>query len=261
MRRTPAAPEMRARARGIARRRPRRAPAAILVALVLASALAAPVSDAKPTSKKLPTRKQRAASTMPPVLNRNLIANGDGEIASEPFAAGWLPAELVESEVYGRTAGEWDWDLEGAPGGGKRYMRLRVPANQERVEAAQTISVAREADAIDQGRLEYALGGWLGGVVDGPGAAELAISFTDERRQPLGAITTELRSGRDLPAPTVGRASLAEQRLTGLVPAGTRRIHVWLRGVNARFAGCPECDATALADNLSLVLTRRLERP
>jgi hypothetical protein len=235
------------------RSRPLRGVAALLAWLLLAGPLAG-IADAK---TKPPTRRQRAASTQPRVLNRNLVANGNAEIASDQWAAGWFPADVVESEVYGHTAGEWDWNVEGAPGGGQRYLRLRVPENVESVEAAQTVAVAREAAAIDQGRIAWALGGWLGGVIDGPGAAVLRITFTDEQRQPLGEeMLTAARAGAALPRPAIGRASLAEQRLTGVVPAGARRIHVWLRGVNTRFATCPDCEATALADNLSLVLTR-----
>jgi hypothetical protein len=225
-----------------------------LVAL-LGSAVAPGVEAAR---KPKPTAGQRATvAKKRALLDRNLIPNGDGELFEDRYASGWRPAETLESTAYGDVSGEWGHGVIGAPQGLERYFRLEAPDGSDSQDAVQAISVAAESISIDAGRIEFALSGWFGGLIDGRGGAQLTASFMTGSGETLAEAATELIPIAELPRPQVGSASLGERRQTGVLPAGTRGIRITLTTRNLKTRECPSCGALGLADQLSLVLSRR----
>lgn len=233
--------------------------ATFALVVLLATAVGAQASTAK---KKSPKPAQKAAAQARLSLwNRNLIPNGDAELEQDGFASGWQPEKLVQSERYGHTAGEWEDGADSGPGARERYVRLPVPDGQESIFAEQWISVAAESAAIDTAEVAYKLSGWMGTVNGDAGTAMLAVEFLSGDASPLGEAVTDPVPAAELPKPTVGIASLLQRTATGTLPAGTRRIHVTLIARNLKFTDCPNCSALALADQLSLVLTKPKPTP
>ena len=226
-----------------------------LVVALLVSAFAPGVEAAR---KRKPTAGQRATvAKKRALLGRNLISNGDGELVEDGFASGWRPAETLESTEYGDVGGEWGYGVIGAPQGLERYFRLEAPDGSDSQDVVQAISVSAESISIDAGRIEFALSGWVGGRVDGRGGAQLAAAFLTGSGETLAEAVTGPIPIAELTRPEVGSASLGERRRTGVLPAGTRGIRITLTTRNLKAKECPNCGALGLADQLSLVLSRR----
>ena len=218
-------------------------------------------SDAASARRPTPGRRAAVQARGRLILGRNLVTNGDAEIDSDGWAAGWKPEETLRSETWGHTAGEWDRDVPGAPEGGEHYFRLPVPDGQESVAAVQWVRLERDTSAFDRGEVGFVLSGWLGGIVDGHGTARLEADFLDASGRSLLEVATDPIANGALPRPRVGLASLDERSVTGDVPPGARRVRIRLVAVNAAFAQCPNCSALGLADRLSLVLARKTAEP
>ena len=226
-----------------------------LVIFLAPSGLATPAKSATPGRRAAATKSQKAG----PLLGRNLIANGGAETLDGAGAAGWEPKGTLPSASYGHTRGEWGRGVTAAPYAGRRYFRLSVPKGRETIEFDQWVSVAAESMAIDSGRVEVTLSGWFGGLLDGPGTAQISAEFVDGRGAVQGA--AESPEPEHLPKPAAGSASIVQQKVSSALPAGTRRIRVTLTGTNRKFADCADCKALGLADNLSLVLSRVDAKP
>lgn len=223
---------------------------------------AAPLAGAS-TKKKSPRSPQRAAMARArqSLINRNLVANGDGELEESGFASGFEPPETLQSERYGHTTGEWSGSTTSGPGSRERYLRLPVPNGLESIAVEQWISVAPESLMIDARRLEYTLSGMLGGTTDTPNAITFTVEFDDAMQGILRQVETAPVKPTDLPKPEVGWASLLHREVSGPLPAGTRRVHVTLTVTNLDWNSCPNCAVVGLADQLSLVLRRAQPKP
>jgi hypothetical protein len=224
----------------------------ILAAVIVASADA----SAAPRKPSRPAQRAAFAKARASILQRNLIANGDAELEEDGYASGWQPREIVQSESYGHTSGEWDYGVTSGPGARERYFRLAVPDGQESIAVEQWIAVGAESLIVDNIALTYTLSADVGGLVDGLGTSVLSVEFLSNGGAMLAQATTGSVPNAELPRPSAGSASLVKRSATGTVPEGTRRMHVTLTGLHPNFAACPNCSALALADQLSLVLTR-----
>lgn len=187
-----------------------------------------------------------------PLLNHNLLHNGDAEQETNTFwAPGWQPDGTLQEAAYGQTAGEWERGIQGAPHGGCCYFRLEWHGNVGSEKAAsQDVDLSGLATEIDAGKIWATLSGYLGGIVQGSTTTALTVTWLDKNGKDLGNFEISAAPW-DLRKPFVGVASLVPRSQTELIPDGTRRATVQLSGK----ATSQAYGYTALADNLSLMLS------
>ena len=198
---------------------------------------------------------QQAAPTNP-MLERNLIRNGDAEQdTNSMWAPGWQPPQLLQEAGYGRVPGEWESGVQGAPHGGCCYLRLEWQEDSGKTEdsksAFQEIDLASLGADIDRGVVWAKLSGYLGGLLEGNTVTSLTVSWQDASGKEIGSTALSPVFPSDLRRPFVGIASLVPRQQTELVPSGTRKAVVTFAG---KVTG-KGFSYTALGDNLSLVLT------
>ncbi len=195
---------------------------------------------------------QDAASKL---LDRNLLRNSGAE--SEPqgddkIVPDWAPKKAVEAPEYGSVGGEWDWGVSGAPGGGRRYLRISFENPIKDKSVTQRVDVSALAKEIDAGAISAKVSGYIGGMQDSDTGVEVIAVFEDARGKVLGNMPTDEVDTKSLPKPSVGGASMVPREKSGPVPVGTRRIVIQFFAHPTGSSG----SYLALADNLSLVLTR-----
>lgn len=202
---------------------------------------------------KRPTAAEAKVSAPVTQMNRNLLKNGNGEIEGkdDKDVAGWGPVDGLTGVEYGSVSGEWDWGLSGCAGCGKRYLRLQFEGSTHMLSAAQTINVTASADAIDKKTVTAAASAYLGGFLNSDTTSRVIVSFQDAAGTELGTLETKPYDTAQLQKAEKGSASLTQCQVSGLVPAGTRKIvYTW----KADATGTSN-DYLALGDDFSLVLT------
>ncbi len=201
------------------------------------------------------TPGQRATVLRGRAFGRELLIGGDAEREVQGYAPGWFPARLLESAAYGFTPGEWDGE-RGITGGGTHYLRLAIPDGVDSARVSQWVQVGAESIAIDSGLVRARLAGQLGALVNGPVGTRLHARFVDAAGRRLGEFAIESPPGPGLPRPESGAASLQPLERSVAVPEGTRRIEVRITAHIVLPDMCAHCNAVALADNVSLTLSR-----
>lgn len=187
----------------------------------------------------------------------NLVWNGDAERASpakDPKGnrgvAGWTDLGAATTLAYGAHA---DYPTAESPGSPTRGRAFLVGGEAGESRLVQRIDLAAAADAIDAGRVDFALSAWLGGFAKQRDLAWVELAWLDEHggtrgRARLAAATMEDRVaafGEE------GATGFLARRESGAVPRGARVAEVVVRFERSEGA----CDG--YADDIALVLSRR----
>lgn len=180
----------------------------------------------------------------------NLVVNGDAESgpggAPEPThsVVGWTVKEGAPA-LIGYDVGQ-GYPTASDPGPPQRGSRFFGGGNSPRTALAQDIELP-ERDAIDAGRVRFALTGWLGGYATQEDGVRLSVEFRDGKGTPvalavLGPVTAEERESE---------TGLVKRTAKAAVPGGARTARVLL--VLTRSGSGPSNDG--YADGISLTLT------
>lgn len=185
------------------------------------------------------------------LFGHNLVVNGGAEAWSHPRGATYgVPLDWT-------TTGTFTVVTYGAPGG---YPKDTSPGSPQRGEAffsgghapvstaAQTISLAAAADAIDAGRVRYALSGWLGGYGAQSDNMRVAVHFTRAGGETLATASLQPVLARD----RNGVTGMLQRTAKGSVPPGTRSASVFI--TSSRVDGFAN---DGYADDVRLVLRER----
>lgn len=183
------------------------------------------------------------------VLGNNLIVNADAEAApavngDQDLATdvpGWSRSGQFDVERY-----RDDQLAANAPGPQNRGRNYFSGGPSTSLSTGyQDIDVSSAMSLIDSGTVLYNASAWLGGFGSQDDNAVLAIQFKNWSGSVLGSA----QLGPVLAADRNNQNSLLQRQQSGLVPSGTRQIHVVL--TMTRKDGSYN---DGYADNLSLVL-------
>lgn len=185
------------------------------------------------------------------LYNLNLIVNGDAEL----FTAGvQTPAwqntfgDEPETETYGHTGGEYDWDWGKERGYGEGYFRAAIIKPDPRY-ISQVIDVSAISNDIDAGKVLFSLSGMFAA---GEGAStRLESVFKDNTGKKLKAFSTEALK----PNEQGNGLEYTAKNKTGEIPKGTTQVEIILHF--EYIEDCMNCSTMALADNLSFVLNKK----
>jgi uncharacterized protein (TIGR03437 family) len=163
------------------------------------------------------------------VLNRNLLVNGGAEAGPAAVSGrdiamdipGWARATPFSVERYD-PRGRFPSTMGGSPTRGDALFT--AGQDSDVAVGAQDVDVSAAAALIDGGGVRFAASGWLGGIAAG-GSASLRLEYRDWNDMTLGA--TQL--GPVTAADRAGDAKLLLRSNEGVVPAGTRQVHVELQ--------------------------------
>jgi hypothetical protein len=192
-----------------------------------------------------PARVAQSAATS------NLLKNGGAELGSGAIDSsgvvktipGWVRTGNFTVVKYGSSGGFPDAAASKAVAGGKQFF-AGGPSNPNS-RATQTVSVASRAAAIDGGKLNVTLAGYLGGFGSQSDSLTVTASFLDASGQKVGAI----KIGPVTVGQRKSETTLVAKAATVKVPAKTRSILVSLSAV--RTDGSYN---DGYADNLQLTL-------
>src|ERR1700757_2077124 len=158
------------------------------------------------------------ASAANPIESPNLLVNPGAE-AGDPSLTGYSSVSIPGWTVTGTptvvkygTIGRWPSPLstpappfpkflqfprpnDGPPDGGAQFFG---GGNVDSATLTQTVDLSGAAAQIDTGTVPYTLSGWLGGFLDDPSEASVAVEF-------LAAIQSFLGAGKIGPVTVVGR--------------------------------------------------------
>jgi uncharacterized protein (TIGR03437 family) len=182
-----------------------------------------------------------ALSTSPGmVLGTNLIANPGAEtgasVAPGSIAQnvpGWSTANGASVTPYGGSG----WIGLTDPGPADRGVNL-FSGFSSSATSYQDLDVSGATTLIDAGQVTYQVSAWLGGTA-GVVAPTLTYQFFDWSGKQLAA--TAQFGGSSL---THGAPGLAEAAASGMLPAGTRRVHI----------GLAFTSTNAMADDIAFTL-------
>lgn len=186
----------------------------------------------------------------PKIFNVNLIKNGGAETGN---GEGWTNSDDLKTFRYDGGWGD-AWQVT-PPNHGDNYFYARVIKDAPIAEFTQKTDVSKIAQEIDTNKVSYNLDSWFG--IRGHAGARLILTF-------YGADGTAIKNSNDEESATEKFSSenrpsdveMVERTHSGQVPAGTRSIKITLEFSLFEFKD--ENDgSTALADNLSLVLTQK----
>ena len=189
-----------------------------------------------------------SSSTAAP-LAANLLVNGDAEAGGAPDDQGvvppdgWTTTGAFTSVVYGGNglpeAGE-------APPGGGQYLFAGGPRSAEST-ATQLISLSPRATAIDAGRVQATLTGYLGGWRSQTDAASVRAELLNA----AGTPRTVISLGQVGPGARGSATGFVYRHASVQVPAGARSVRVTITATRASGAY-----NDGYADELSLTLGR-----
>ncbi len=208
-----------------------------------------------------------------PLMETNLILNGDAEVPERPLpgwpnvppgygkpVAGWNQHVSLWASTYGGWLKLTD---PGPPAEARGKYFLLIENPRATFTGFQTIDLSvpsskldpaaypksKLSQMVDSGKVTYELRGWLGHVQDSRHLINFRVSFYDgvktEPIAPPGETGVVRLSDHG------DRNGLAERVVNGSVPAGTRQIRIELLGSQAPGVGLPMILA---AENLSLIL-------
>jgi hypothetical protein len=184
------------------------------------------------------------------MLDYNLLANGDAEIErTDQFTPGWFSSTEgdPQTETYGHTGGEFDWDWGKDKGYGNGYFRAVVMKIQPKY-LSQVIDLGSISSSIDSTIISFTLAGYFGGGNEA--STRLETVFMDKDGKIISKAGTMLLKDSEKPEPL----DLYNRMVSGRVPKGTVKAEVFLR---FEFTGeCDNCSNMAVADNVSFLLTK-----
>lgn len=186
----------------------------------------------------------------PKIFKVNLIKNGGAETGN---GEGWTNSD--ELKIF-RYDGGWGdaWQVT-PPNHGNNYFYARVIKDAPIAEFTQKTDLKQIAQEIDDNKVSYNLDSWFG--VRGHAGARLILTFYSADGMQIkssldDADATEKFTSENRPSDV----EMVERTRSGQVPAGTRSLKITLEFSLFEFK--EENDgSTALADNLSLVLTQK----
>lgn len=163
------------------------------------------------------------------VLGVNLIQDGDAEAATAVHGdqkialdvPGWSRTGQFDVEQYS-SSGQFSPNAPGPANRGRNYFT--GGPNSALSTAYQDIDVSAAAAAIDGGAVQYNASAWLGGNGGDHDYAVLSIDFKNW----AGGVLSNVQLGPVTADDRKGLTSLLQRSQNGLVPAGTRQIHVLL---------------------------------
>jgi len=202
-----------------------------------------------------PRLEEVEARDVPSIFGTNLIVNGDAEAGAGSATGsdvisvvpGWTASGNFTVVDYGAgSAGAFPKATDPGPGDRGQHFFAGGPDNATS-RARQVITLTSGLGAIDHGRVQYMLSGYLGGSKTHGGSAVVKLTFRDAngkvlRRATLGPVTAADRGNA---------TGLFLRAKANRVPVGTRSITITLIMTRT--------DPTyndGYADNLSLILTR-----
>ncbi len=188
------------------------------------------------------------------LFGTNLVVNGDAETGpaqvqeqNQPAIPGWTRSgngtPVVLSYVDGPIL---DGTSPGPYNRGQKYFNGGVYTTSATL--AQDIDLSSGASIIDAGGVTYTASAYLGGNSEAKiETAFLNYSFLSAS----GTVLSELQLGPvDCSDENLGIEGLYNRAYIGLLPSGTRKVHVVLT-----FTGAGDGGTDGSADNVSLVLT------
>jgi hypothetical protein len=184
-------------------------------------------------------------------LGEELVVNGGAESSAgalpqngQPVIApeGWQTTGSLTAIQYGGD-GTYLQAGQGAPDGGSNYF-AGGPGGAVST-ATQTVSLSRDAAAIDTGTTTATLSAWLGGWSSQEDSATVQATFL----KASGTATKGLKIGPVTAGQRRGETKLLPRMAKTLVPSGTRSIKIEI--VATRATGVYN---DGYADDISLVL-------
>jgi uncharacterized protein (TIGR03437 family) len=178
------------------------------------------------------------------VLGNNLVVNGNAEAgpaAPQPTTALYVPGWSTEGDASVAPYGGTGWITTSDPGPADRGVNLFCGGGAGESNIYQDMDVSPAATLIDSSQVTYEVSAWLGGVGDSLQSSSaqsptLTYTFFDWSGKQL-APTAQLTASHSV-------TSLVEASNSGVLPAGTRRVHVVLSFLFA----------TSLADDIAFTL-------
>jgi len=186
----------------------------------------------------------------PKIFGINLVKNGGAETGN---GEGWTNSDELKTFRYDGGWGD-AWQVT-PPNHGDNYFYARVIKDAPVAEFTQKTDVSKIAQEIDANKVNYNLDSWYG--IRGHAGARLILTF-------YGADGLQIKNSSDDADATEKFTSenrpsdleMVERKHSGQIPTGTRSIKIKLEFSLFEFK--EENDgSTALADNLSLVLTEK----
>jgi len=184
----------------------------------------------------------------------NLIYNGDAEAtsgtgvyATNRGIAWWFDTASSTLGIYGGNA---RFPGAGSPGPENRGSNFFLGGTVSGL-ITQRIDISALGRDIDEGIVDYVMGGWFGGAEGEDDRMALTARFLDGAGAALGSNTV----GNVTAADRGGVTGLLERFAIGAVPASTRFIEFALASTT------PIGNNDSSADNLSLVLSARQDPP
>lgn len=188
----------------------------------------------------------------------NLLVNGDAEAgpggSPEPVetVTGWRVVQGAPA-LIGYDVGT-GYPTPADPGPTPRGSRFFSGGNSPRTALVQDVRLPARGrtgrQAVDRGRVRFAVAGWLGGYAEQQDGVRLSVEFRDAQGTPLalsvlGPVTAAERGSR---------TGMVERTGTGTVPPGARTARALL--VFTRTGGGTSNDGYADAISLTLTHTR-----
>lgn len=162
----------------------------------------------------------------------NLLVNGDAEKGAggtaEPVGrvVGWVVRQGAPAIVGYDVGGGYPTPADPGPGavGGRFFSGGNSPLTTLVQEVALPASGPTGHRAVDNGRVRYLLGGWLGGYAAQEDGVRLSVEFRDRAGTPLalsvlGPVTADERGSA---------TALLERGAEAAVPPGARSARVQL---------------------------------
>ena len=191
-----------------------------------------------------------AATAAASVTTPNLIVNGDAEGGAGRPVPGWTvrTGTTFEAQAYGQGGFPALTDPGPTNRGAALFAGGLPPiGDDQRLEVvSQSRSLTPYGASIDAGTATFNLNGYLGGFSDQRDYAIVEVRFYAPGNVSLGSA----RIGPVTPAQRHLQKGLLKRKVTGTVPAGSRKVVVTL--TLRRFDGAYN---DGYADNLILTLT------
>jgi uncharacterized protein (TIGR03437 family) len=175
------------------------------------------------------------------VLGINLLANPGAEAgpsAVVPAVALYVPGWSTSNDLSVAPYGGPGWISLSDPGPADRGVNLFCKAVSGDAAMYQDLDVSPAAALIDSGRVTYIISAWLGGL-NGGASPTLVYTFLDWSGK-------QLASTAALGPLSISGTGLAEKENSGVLPSGTRKVHIELDF----FAGTID----GLADDIAFTL-------
>lgn len=209
------------------------------------------------TSSACGQKKSQAADKKTAIASKlfgaNLIKNVGAESGD---GAPWKSEDELKTFEYNGGWGD-AWQVT-PPNKGEKYFYVSVNLEKPSIAFTQEFDVSEIAKEIDANRVGYNLESWYG--IRGVSAGRLKAEFYDANKTPISrpkdADATEKITSSNKP----DDVTMIEKTYGGDIPAGTRKVKITLEFYLFEEVSKENEGETALADNLSFVLTNKGEK-